>query len=255
MHIRLAGKDFDLDAAGIADRLAGHTPNAVTKLSTQLGGDRWPIKQVLTIATGISPEQFTSQEARRRLSKLGLVIEESGHSSLPERLAKGPAPRQFDFDQLIPADSLDVEVRFTWSNAGTVTLDRSGFPLFPALPDLPGLYRFDFGADADGRTVLYIGESKKLSGRARQYRRAKTDRTTALTSRRLHRKMVEHLSSGGQILMSIVTEVGLGTETSISLGRKSARLLAESAAVVSTYLDPRVVVLNIDDDLSLQTNS
>jgi hypothetical protein len=253
MHIRLAGEDFDLEVSDITDRLVDHMPNPVTKYSIQLGASTWPIKQVLAIATGVSPDRFTSHEARRRLRKLGLVINEVGHASSPRYTTTRANSAAFNFEQLIAADSLDIEVHFRWSNTGRVTLDRSGFPQFPALPDLPGLYRFDFGADDDGRSVLYIGESKKLSERARQYRRAKTDRTTALTSRRLHRTMVEHLSSGGEITMFIVTEVRLGDNTVISLGRKSGRLLAESAAVVSTHLDPRVVILNIDDDLSLES--
>jgi hypothetical protein len=254
MHIRLAGREFDLEIADIIDRLAGHTPNAVTKYSTQLGDVMWPVKQVLTVATSVSPDEFSSREARSRLRELGLVIDEVGQVSSPRRMRPRADPTPFNFAQLVAADSLNVEVHYQWCNAGSVTLDRAGFPLFPALPSLPGLYRFNFGANSEGKTVLYIGESKELSDRARQYRRAKTDRTKALTSRRLHRKIVEHLSEGGTIMMSIVTEVRLGDNTSVSLGRKSGRLLAESAAVVSTYLDPRVEIVNIDDDTSLETS-
>ena len=92
MHIRLAGEDFDLEIADIIDRLASHTPNAVTKYSTQLGGVVWPVKQVLTVATGVSPDHFSSQEARSRLRKLGLGrLAKDGVS--PSRLASLSSPR------------------------------------------------------------------------------------------------------------------------------------------------------------------
>jgi hypothetical protein len=204
----------------------------------------------MSIATGLHSSKFSSNEARRHLWNLGAVIESAAPAPAASKVAVAPHHRQFDPTALVAADSLQVEVRFTWNRVGVVILDKSGFPVFPALPDDPGLYRFDFGIDASGQRIHYIGESKNLRRRAQQYQRSKVDRKKALTSRRLHRQMVDHLSSGGEIVMFIVTDAELAGGMPLGLGRKSARLLAESAAVVAAQLDTRLMLLNIDEELA-----
>lgn len=250
MQIRLAGDNFELELKDLVDRLEGYAPDAVNTYSVEVGGVRWPVKQAMSIVTGVHPNEFTSRDARKQLQKIGAPIESAQLAPAPQRNTRTAPAREFDSLAVVAADALRVEVRFTWNEVGHVVLDEAHFPSFPALPDDPGLYRFEFGTDGDGRKVYYIGESKNLSGRARQYRRAKMDREKPLTSRRLHRKMVEHLSDGGKITMFIVTDVELGGGLRLPLSRKSGRLLAESAAVVTAQLDAGVILLNIDKDLS-----
>jgi hypothetical protein len=147
---------------------------------------------------------------------------------------------------LEPLDSANLAVSYKWLGAGLVTLDGAGYPSFPPLPAGPGLYRFDFGIDEEGRRVIYVGEGKSISGRARQYRNAKVDRKRALTSRRIHRAMVDHLVAGRQIAMSVVVTAGFADGSSVDFGKKSGRLLIESAAVVMAQLDGSVRLLNVD---------
>lgn len=141
-----------------------------------------------------------------------------------------------------------MALNYTWLRAGVVVLDVSGLPLFPPLPLGPGLYRFDFGLDDDGRRAVYIGEGKSIAKRAVQYRNANDDRKRALTSRRLRRAVVDHLATGQKIEMSVIVAAHVANGSTITFGQKSGRLLVESAAVVLAQLDTTVCVLNVDHD-------
>ena len=58
-----------------------------------------------------------------------------------------------------------------------------------------------------------------------------------------------HLSTGGAIEFAIATRVDLGDSHTADLRPKSARRLAENAAVLSAQMEPEMTVLNIDADL------
>jgi len=118
------------------------------------------------------------------------------------------------------------------------------------LPAEPGLYRFDFGVDDEGVRVIYIGESVSLRQRASNYRNAKTDRSRQRTSRRIHKEVVAHLSAGGAIEFAIATALVLAHGQAADLRLKSARRLAENAAVLSAQMQSGVAVLNVDADLT-----
>jgi hypothetical protein len=63
--------------------------------------------------------------------------------------------------------------------------------------------------------------------------------------------VVAHIRSGGAIEFAIAIEVLLGNGgTAADMRLKSARRLAENAAVLSAQLEERVAVLNIDADLA-----
>ncbi|HSK55485.1 MAG TPA: hypothetical protein VK908_09530 [Jiangellales bacterium] len=147
-------------------------------------------------------------------------------------------------------ESLDVRVAFDWLRAGQITLDTAGLPKFPQLPRLPGLYRYDFGLDETGLRTVYIGESVELARRASNYRNAKTDRSRQRTSRRIHKEIVQHLQMGGSIDFAIATQVQLGDGQATDLRLKSARRLAENAAVLIAQTASSTRVLNIDADLT-----
>jgi hypothetical protein len=73
--------------------------------------------------------------------------------------------------------------------------------------------------------------------------------SVAATSRRLHRAMVEHLQTGGEIEMSVVLAAHFADGSIVNFGQKSGRLLVESGAVVLAQMDPVVRVMNVDRDL------
>ncbi len=221
----------------------------------QIDGVKWPVKQVLAVATGLKRTSFQSQNSRRLLGNLGFAVG-TGTGAVPSAAGK-VSPRtllsraKFDTDALEVIESLDVRVAFDWLVAGSITLDEAGFPRFPSLPRLPGLYRYDFGVDEAGIHSLYIGESAELARRASNYRNAKTDRSRQRTSRRIHKEIVGHLSGGGSIEFAIATSVRWGdNDEELDLRLKSARRLAENAAVLVAQTTPSTRVLNIDADLA-----
>jgi hypothetical protein len=61
------GRDYELTTAFVRARLAGHTPGDIRQYWVEIDGVRWPVKQVLRLATGSS--EFESQTAQRQLRK------------------------------------------------------------------------------------------------------------------------------------------------------------------------------------------
>jgi hypothetical protein len=59
-----------------------------------------------------------------------------------------------------------VDSSVTWTGIGDITICPKGWPKFPALPKLPGLYRITL---RDGQT--YIGQAGDLRRRLYEYRR------------------------------------------------------------------------------------
>jgi hypothetical protein len=252
MHFTLDGEPFELTPELVRSRLTDHVPDEIREYWVEIDGVRWPVKQVISIATGARRTRFQSQDSRRWLQNLGFPIGQ-GASGLTGAIAprSAPAPRDtFDASTLEPLEPIEVSASFTWLRAGALYLDAQGLPVFPALPRQPGLYRFDFGLDDEGVRVVYIGESVSLRQRASNYRNAKTDRSRQRTSRRIHKEVVAHLSTGGAIEFAIATEVLVGAgRQAANLRLRSARRLAENAAVLAAQLEQDVAVLNIDADL------
>ncbi|HVV12056.1 hypothetical protein [Amycolatopsis sp.] len=252
MRFSLDGERFELTPELVRRCLAGQAPEDIREYWVEIDGVRWPVKQVIGLATGAKRTRFQSQDSRRWLRNLGFQIGTGASSGATVGSAPrvGSSPRQrFDPGACEVLESLELQIAFEWLKAGKVSLDAAGLPRFPVLPRMPGLYRFDFGIDEDGVRSLYIGESVELARRASNYRNAKTDRSRQRTSRRIHKEIVEHLTAGGTIEFAIATEVHLEDGLSADLRLKSARRLAENAAVLSAQTAPCVRVLNIDADL------
>ncbi|GAB3168155.1 hypothetical protein GCM10027059_30390 [Myceligenerans halotolerans] len=255
MRLSLDGELFEWTPDLVRRGLAGHVPEDIRQYWVEIDGVRWPVKQVVAAATGAERTDFQSQEARRWLRKIGFEIGGGASpstvvSSKPRVRSAGSRRRRFDPSVCEGRELLEVQIAFRWFKVGEVSLDGAGFPQFPTLPKAPGLYRFDFGTDEDGVRIYYIGESDDLARRAGDYRNAKTDRSRQRTSRRIHKEIVEHLTAGGTVEFEIVTAVRLGNGDSANLRLKSARRLAENAAVLSAQTAPHTRALNIDTDLS-----
>lgn len=254
MRFTLDGEAFELTPEVVRSRLVGQVPEDIREYWVEIDGVRWPVKQVIAIATGARRTRFQSQDSRRWLQNLGFRIGAGAPSGIGGggvRTRPTSTPRQrFDADSLEVLERVEARIGFTWLRAGAVTLDADGLPRFPALPAEPGLYRFDFGVDDEGVRSLYIGESVSLRQRASGYRNAKDDRSSQLTNRRLHREIVGHLAGGGSIEIAIAVEVSIGSGEAVDLRLKSARRWAENAAVLLAQLSPGTAVLNIDADVT-----
>lgn len=252
MPFTLDGESFNLTPALVRARLIGQEPEEIREHWVEVDGIRWPVKQVISLATGAKRTRFQSQASRRWLQNLGFAVG-TGSSAVQPGSARRPAgvprPTALDESQLQELETLDVRVAFSWLRAGAISLDDAGLPRFPDLPRVPGLYRYDFGIDESGVRALYIGESVELARRASNYRNAKTDRSRQRTSRRIHKEIVGHLSAGGSIEFAIATSARWGDDVPLDLRLKSARRLAENAAVLLAQSQSGVRVLNIDAEL------
>ncbi|GAB3488264.1 DUF6884 domain-containing protein [Flexivirga lutea] len=88
MHFTLDGESFELTPELVRARLAGHVPEDVREYWVEIDGTRWPVKQVISLATGVSDRQrFQSQSSRRWLQNLGFTIGGGGR-----RAPTSPAP-------------------------------------------------------------------------------------------------------------------------------------------------------------------
>lgn len=137
---------------------------------------------------------------------------------------------------------IDLRVRFGWSPAGEVKLDDAVHLVLPDLPTAPGVYRWTLtGTDGDR---LYIGEGGSLRGRLRNYRRP----SSMTTANRLHGVIAAHLAAGGRAHLDVATMAEVerpGGSASLNLARRTARHLAEHAAIAEAYLDG-AILLNRD---------
>jgi len=70
----LAGQPFELSDDDVRARLASHYPGQINRYWVDIDGVRWPVKQVVACATGLSRSEFQSQSARRLLAKLGFSV-------------------------------------------------------------------------------------------------------------------------------------------------------------------------------------
>ncbi|WP_134512917.1 hypothetical protein [Cryobacterium suzukii] len=252
MEFIVNGSRRDLTAPEVSARLRGHTPDRIFEYSVYIDGQAWPVKQAFGIAAGLPHSDFTSQVARRQLRRLGYRTDSVQSASAILPISSAGGSRTFDASLLSEAGSVSATTSFTWLYAGGIILDGDGWPVFPPLPQEPGLYRFTFlPLASSGRGTVYIGESVSLARRSRDYRNAKSDRSSQRTSRRIHKELVRHLSVGGEVHFSIATDVILGIDGDpVDLRWKSARRLAENAAVLLAQLDGEEDVLNVDADVA-----
>lgn len=93
---------------------------------------------------------------------------------------------------------------------GNVTICPKGWPLFPAVSDVPGLYRLEIGS------LTYIGQAANLKRRFSDYRRPAQD---VQTEHEVHDLIVE--AGGARVSILIGDEFATEAE----------RLAAERAAV------------------------
>ncbi len=92
ISFRLAGRQFELSDEDVRARVANRRPDPIDQYWVDIDGVRWPVKQVMALATGLSRTDFQSQSSRRLLAKLGFTIGK-GNAALPPpaRVVKGSA--------------------------------------------------------------------------------------------------------------------------------------------------------------------
>jgi len=93
MRFTLDGESFELTPELVRARLADHVPEDIREYWVEIDGTRWPVKQVISLATGVFDRQrFQSRSSRQWLQNLGFTIGGGrGATAAPVR-QRGPAP-------------------------------------------------------------------------------------------------------------------------------------------------------------------
>jgi len=75
MRFTLDGEVFELDADVVRSRISDHAPEPIREYWVEIDEVRWPVKQVISLATGVADRQrFQSQSSRGWLANLGFAI-------------------------------------------------------------------------------------------------------------------------------------------------------------------------------------
>lgn len=74
MRFTLDGEQYELTPELVRSRLDGHVPEDIREYWVEIDGTRWPVKQVISLATGAGRQRFQSQASRRWLSNLGFAV-------------------------------------------------------------------------------------------------------------------------------------------------------------------------------------
>jgi hypothetical protein len=136
-----------------------------------------------------------------------------------------------------------VSLSFRWEPIGPLSLDSAGKLVFPVVPSLPGVYRFDLDGEGDS---VYFGEAADLRQRFRQYRNPGRTQQTNLRMGPLLRHVV---GAGGGCQVSLARIKSFEAEQptlQLDMRLKAARVLIESAAIVLARGDGLRTVLNLD---------
>ena len=70
----ISGKKLSLSRQDIEDALKDVKPDAVKKYSVRIGQTSYPIKQVVSVASGVPIVAFISTDAYRILTRLGFEV-------------------------------------------------------------------------------------------------------------------------------------------------------------------------------------
>ncbi len=89
MKFTLDGESFELTADLVRSRISNHVPGPIREYWVEIDGVRWPVKQVISLATGVNDRQrFQSQSSRRWLANL--VLGDATHREQDQHSASGP---------------------------------------------------------------------------------------------------------------------------------------------------------------------
>lgn len=92
ISVRVAGKDFSLDADRVSRRLKEVLPDPLTEHYVVVEGRRYPPKQIIALVTGLDRADFTTHQARRVLRRLGFTVGRRSNRSTPVKHAVSAGP-------------------------------------------------------------------------------------------------------------------------------------------------------------------
>ncbi len=103
----LARQQFELSADDVRTRLAQRRPDPIDQYWVEIDDIRWPVKQVMALATGLAKSDFQSQNSRRLLAKLGFTIGK-GNAPLSPQAGTSSTTRPASRPAARSASSADV---------------------------------------------------------------------------------------------------------------------------------------------------
>lgn len=161
-----------------------------------------------------------------------------------------------DLDRL-GGSTLDLRIQLAWQPIGAAILEPNGRLRFAEAPHTAGIYRIIlWGRRGQPRPEVYIGEAQDLRRRWYNYRNPGPRQQTSL---RVNAILIEHLQQGGQVMLAVATAATTQTDNqepvTLSLTRKTARVLAEHAAVALEHQRDEMTVLNLDKEIDGNTAS
>ena len=133
MQFRLGRFYYELDFETVTKAANQATPDAIDgrhKYYVKVEGRRFPVKQLVSVATGIPKGDFIPSEANRCLRKLGFTIEEFAHSSRPAIGSYSPETLQ---------NYADRETESSVTFAVSLEPDEDGY-IVASCPQLPGCH-------------------------------------------------------------------------------------------------------------------
>jgi hypothetical protein len=74
IEVTIGGNRVTLTKKSVEDTLQNVEPGPIKKYHVKIGGTEYPVKQVLSIASGIPTAAFISNDAYRILTKLGFKV-------------------------------------------------------------------------------------------------------------------------------------------------------------------------------------
>lgn len=232
-------QSVDMDFAEIAALVAGLPPSAYRNR-------QWWANSSLTQAAAwraadwhVDHVDFGRERVRFARGKVGGI-----RTTETRRAPRPDFPSGDAFAVELTDPEVDVRVRMTWNRAGMVTVQQEKL-VFPALPKVAGIYRLTFSGLSD-HSRIYIGESDDLRRRGGHYR---NPGSTQQTSQRIHHELLAHIAAGGTVTMSVATNAEIETDgrsAPLPLARKTARVLAEHAALGMAYVNGTATIINRD---------
>lgn len=91
----LAGQQFELSDTDVRASVAKHSADQIHQYWVDIEGTRWPVKQVLALATGLANRDFQSQSSQRLLAKLNFTIGKGNDEiAAPTGTTRPPRPVQ-----------------------------------------------------------------------------------------------------------------------------------------------------------------
>ena len=181
-----------------------------------------------TAEVDLGGENVTFQRADQVPSRVPRQPKKSSQQAAENR----SAARFVELSVAPDGGAVQLSLEMQWRTLGPLGVDADGAVLFPAAPNVPGLYRFRL--TGKGGATHYIGETADLRRRFQHYRKPGP---TQQTNIRINHFLLKHCAAGDQAELDIIVGdvvLVLGKDSAqADLSDRPTRRLLEHAALVA----------------------